>query len=61
MTDTSKYKTLCVPIQTHDEIDQLRKGVIVPNMTISRSQTVTLLVTKELKSLNGKLKGKKKI
>ena len=42
MTDISKYKNVSLPKDTYHKIDKIRK-VIVPEMTISRSQTITLL------------------
>jgi len=60
MTDTSKYKNISLSKETYNNIDAIRK-VIVPDMTITRSQTITLLVNEKVKSLNGKLtKAKKK-
>ena len=60
MTDISKYKNVSLSKETYDNIDTIRK-VIVPDMTITRSQTITLLVNEKVKSLNGKLtKAKKK-
>ena len=55
MTDISKYKNVSLPKETYNKIDNIRK-VIVPEMTISRSQTITLLVNEKEKKLNGKLK-----
>jgi len=55
MTDISKYKNVSLPKETYNKIDKIRK-VIVPEMTISRSQTITLLVNEKAKKLNGKLK-----
>ena len=53
MTDISKYKNVSLPKDTYYKIDKIRK-VIVPEMTISRSQTITLLVNeKEKKLING--------
>ena len=54
MTDTSKYKNVSLPKETYNNVDRIRK-VIVPEMTVSRSQTITLLVNEKVKSLNGKL------
>ena len=58
MTDISKYKNVSLTKDTYNNIDKIRK-VIVPEMTISRSQTITLLVNEKVKTLNGKLKGGK--
>ena len=55
MTDISKYKNVSLPKDTYLKIDKIRR-VIVPEMTISRSQTITLLVNEKEKKLNGKLK-----
>ena len=55
MTDISKYKNVSLPKETYNKIDKIRK-VIVPEMTISRSQTITLLVNEKEKKLNGILK-----
>jgi len=55
MTDISKYKNVSLPKDTYNKIDKIRK-IIVPEMTISRSQTITLLVNEKEKKLNGKLK-----
>ena len=54
MADISKYKNVSLPKETYNKIDKIRK-VIVPEMTISRSQTITLLVNEKAKKLNGKL------
>jgi hypothetical protein len=59
MTDVSKYKNVSLTKDTYNKIDDIRR-VIVPQMTISRSQTITLLVNEKEKSLNGKLKTIKK-
>ena len=55
MTDISKYKNVSLPKETYNKIDKIRK-VMIPEMTISRSQTITLLVNENEKKLNGKLK-----
>ena len=55
MTDISKYKNVSLPKDTYNKIDKIMK-VIVPEMTISRSQTITLIVNEKEKKLNGKLK-----
>ena len=58
MTDISKYKNVSLAKDTYNKIDAIRR-VIVPQMTISRSQTITL-VNEKAKSLNGKLTTRKK-
>jgi predicted metal-dependent RNase len=55
MTDISKYKNVSLPKETYNKIDKIRK-VMIPEMTISRSQTITLLVNEKEKKLNGKFK-----
>ena len=55
MTDISKYKNVSLPKDTYNKIDKIRK-VMMPEMTISRSQVITLLVNEKEKKLNGKLK-----
>ena len=55
MTDISKYKNVSLPKETYNKIDKIRK-VMIPEMTISRAQTITLLVNEKEKKLNGKLK-----
>ena len=55
MTDISKYKNVSLSKDTYNKIDKIRK-VIVPQMTISRSQTITLIVNEKEKKLNGRLK-----
>jgi hypothetical protein len=59
MTDISKYKNVSLSKATYNKIDAIRR-VIVPQMTISRSQTITLLVNEKEKTLNGKLTKTKK-
>ena len=55
MTDISKYKNVTLPKDTYNKIDKISK-VMIPEMTISRSQTITLLVNEKAKKLNGKVK-----
>ena len=55
MTDISKYKNVSLPKDTYNKIDKIRK-VMIPEMTISSSQVITLLVNEKEKKLNGKLK-----
>ena len=54
MTDISKYKNVSLPKDTYNKIYKIRK-VMIPEMTISRSQTITLLVNEKAKRLNWKL------
>ena len=54
MTDISKYKTVSLSKDTYFKIDKLRK-IITPNTVMSRSQTINILVNKEVKRLNGKV------
>ena len=57
MTDITKYKNVSLSHKTYDLLDQLRKKM-VPNMTLSRSQTITVLVNEKASKLNGRLKAK---
>ena len=54
MTDFSKYKNVSLSKDTYTKLDNLRR-VIVPNTTISRAQTVNILVNEKVDKLNGKL------
>ena len=51
MTDISKYKNVSLSKDTYAKIDKLRR-VITPNTIMSRSQTINILVNKEVKRLN---------
>jgi len=55
MTDISKYKNVSLSKDTYNKIDKIRR-VMFPEMIISRSQTITLLVNEKQKKLNGKMK-----
>ena len=55
MTDISKYKNVSLSKDTNNKIDKIRK-VMIPEMVISRSQTITLLVNAKVEKLNGKIK-----
>jgi len=54
MTDISKYKNVSLPKETYNKLDKVRK-VMIPEMTVSRSQAITLLVNEKEKKLNGKI------
>ena len=54
MKDFSKYKNVSLSKDTYTKLDNLRT-VIVPNTTISRAQTVNILVNEKVEKLNGKL------
>ena len=54
MTDFSKYKNVSLSKDTYTKLDSLSR-VIVPNTTISRAQTVNILVNEKVEKLNGKL------
>jgi len=58
MTDTSKYKNVSLSLETYDKVEKLRKVIVPDDPTTSRSKTVTLLVNRELKKLNGKAERK---
>ena len=55
MTDISKYKNVSLSKDTYNKIDKIRR-VMIPEMVISRSQTITLLVNEKQKKLNGRIK-----
>jgi len=55
MTDINRYKNVSLPKETYNKIDKIRK-VMIPEMTVSRSQAITLLVNEKEKKLNGKIK-----
>ena len=55
MTDISKYKNVSLSKDTYNKIDKIRK-VMIPELVISRSQTITLLVNAKIEKLNGKIK-----
>ena len=55
MTDITKYKNVSLSHETYGIIDQLRK-ILVPNTTLSRSQTINILVKEKASKLNGKIK-----
>jgi len=55
MTDISKYKNVSLSKDTYNKIDKIMK-VMIPEMVISRSQTITLLVNAKVEKLNGKMK-----
>ena len=54
MTDTSKFKNVSLPLETYDKVEKLRKVIIPDDPNTSRSKTVTILVNRELRKLNGK-------
>ena len=54
MTDFSKYKNVALALDTYSKVDKLRK-VIVPNTTLSRAQTINILVNEKISKMNGKI------
>ena len=54
MTDFSKYINVSLSRDTYTKLDSLRR-VIVPNTTLSRAQTVNILVNEKVEKFNGKL------
>tara|TARA_Y100000816_G_C25853245_1_gene445622 strand:+ start:151 stop:324 length:174 start_codon:yes stop_codon:yes gene_type:complete len=56
MTDFNKYQNISVKRETYSKIDKIRKVIVPDDPTVSRAQVVTILVNKEAKRLNGKLK-----
>ena len=57
MTDMTKYKNISLKHIDYNLSDKIRR-VLVPNMVLSRSQTVSILINDKAKKLNGKLKKK---
>ncbi len=55
MTDIKKYKNVSLSHDTYGDIDKLRK-ILVPNTTLSRSQTINILVKEKVSKLNGRIK-----
>jgi hypothetical protein len=56
MTDFNKYKNISIKLDTYAKIDKISKVLVPDDPNISRAQVVTILVNKEAKKLNGKLK-----
>ena len=54
MTDISKYKSLAVSHDCYDKIGKIAKN-IAPGVTLSRAQTMKVIVDEKVKKLNGKL------
>ena len=54
MPDFSKYKNVSLALDTYSKVDKLRK-VIVPNTTLSRAQTINILVNEKISKMNGKI------
>ena len=54
MTDITKYKNVSLSHDTYGDIDKLRK-ILVPNTTLSRSQTINILVKEKVSKLNGRI------
>ena len=54
MTDFSKYKNVSLALDTYSKVDKLRK-FIVPNTTLSRAQTINILVNEKISKMNGKI------
>ena len=59
MTDITKYKNVSLSHDTYGDIDKLRK-ILVPNTTLSRSQTINILVKEKVSKLNGRIKNREK-
>ena len=54
MTDISKYKSLAVSHDCYEKIGKIAKN-LAPRVTLSRAQTVKIIVDEKAKKLNGKL------
>lgn len=55
MTDMTKYKNISLKHIDYNLVDKIRR-VLVPNMILSRAQTVSILINEKAQKLNGKLK-----
>ena len=53
--DISKYKSLAVDHDCYTKIEQMTQ-LLAPGVTLSRAQVIRMLVEKEAKKLNGKVK-----
>ena len=60
MTDISKYKSLALSQDCYEKIGKIAKS-IAPGVTLSRAQTIKMLVDEKVKKLNGKLAKSKNI
>ena len=56
MTDFNKYKNISLKLDTYAKIEKIGKILVPDDPNISRAQVVTILVNKEVKKLNGKIK-----
>jgi len=56
MTDFNKYKNISLKLDVYSKIQKIGKILVPDDPNISRAQVVTILVNKEVKKLNGKLK-----
>jgi len=54
MTDTSKFKNVSLSIEIYDKVEKLGKVIIPDDPHTSRSKTITILVNRELRKLNGR-------
>ena len=59
MTDISKYKSLAVSHDCYEKIGKIAKN-LAPGVTLSRAQTVKIIVDEKAKKINGKLEEPKK-
>ena len=53
MTDISKYKSLAVSHDCYEKIGKIAK-ILAPGVTLSRAQTIKVIVDEKAKKLNGK-------
>ena len=56
MSDFNKYKNISLKLDVYSKIQKIGKILVPDDPNISRAQVVTILVNKEAKKLNGKLK-----
>ena len=59
MADISKYKSLAVSHDCYEKIGKIAQN-LAPGITLSRAQTVKILVDERANKLNGKLEEPKK-
>jgi len=55
MTDITRYKSVALSHESSTKLDDVRK-VIATHTIVSRAQCLNILINKEHKKLNGKIK-----
>jgi len=54
MTDTSKYKSVTLPINVYNKLEKNICKNIVPKIVVSKSKAVCILIDEKAKEYNGK-------